>query len=112
MENLGIHTEPSRLQMLSKPLVFDLGEYSTITIDTFQNSTGEFVFRVKCVDNVVNEWNEYFATLSLALARVAVLTGILETESYDTGNQVLFKDSPDVFADKAYRFISDSVSGF
>lgn len=110
MENIGIHTEPAKAQLLSEPITFDLGRECQITIDTFVNAENESVYRVKWIDYIANEWNEYFASLSLAFARVAVLSACLEFEMSNDENEKLgFRNDPSVFADQAHRFIDGQV---
>ena len=110
MENIGIHTEPTKAQLLSEPITFDLGRECQITIDAFVNAENESVYRVKWIDYIANEWNEYFASISLAFARVAVLSACLEFEIANDENEKLgFRNDPSVFSDHAHRFINGQV---
>ena len=110
MENIGIHTEPAKAQVLSKPIIFDLGQECRITIDTFVNADREILYRVKWIDYIANEWNEYFASLALAFARVSVLSACIEFEMANDGDEKLgFRNGSSVFAEQAYRFIDGQV---
>jgi hypothetical protein len=65
---------------------------------------------VKWIDYVANDWSEYFGSLSLAFARVAVLSACIEFEMSNDENEKLgFRNDPSVFADQAYRFINGQV---
>ena len=64
MENIGIHTEPAKAQLLSEPITFDLGRECQITIDAFVNADKESVYRVKWIDYIANEWNEYYCAVN------------------------------------------------
>lgn len=109
MERLGIHTEPAKAQLLANPIKFDLAGNTGVTIDSFTNAQGEIVYRVQWVDYVVNEWNEYYATLSLALARVAVLTACVEEEVENQNATLAFVNGSETFSQHAYNFINGEV---
>lgn len=109
MERLGIHTEPVKAQLLTTPIKFDLAGKSGVTIDSFANAEGEAVYRLQWTDYVVNEWNEFYATLSLALARVAVLSACIEEDLKNEDSTLLFKNDSETFANHAYNFINNEV---
>jgi hypothetical protein len=108
VERLGIHTEPIKAQAVSAPIKFDLFGQAGVTIDPFTNAEGEVIYRLQWNDYVVNEWNEYYATLSLALARVAVLSACIE-EEVKNDTTIMFKSDSSTFADHAYQFINNQV---
>ena len=108
MERLGIHTESVKAQIVTAPIKFDLAGQVGVTIDSFTNAEGEVIYRLQWTDYVVNEWNEFYATLSIALARVAVLSACVEEDLKNT-DKVLFKFDSDTFATHAYNFISNEV---
>jgi len=109
MENIGIHTESNKASVITAPIKFDLSGQCFITVDYFTNTANEAVYRVQTTDYVINEWNEYFATLSLALMRVATLTACIEFEVNHEGESLAFVNDPSVFADHAHRFINEQV---
>lgn len=110
MESIGIHTEANTAKVMTAPIKFDLGGQCGITIDSFTNASGENVYRVLWTDYVANDWSEYFATLSLALTRVAVLSACVEEDlKTDTSLSLMFKFESSAFADHAYRFINEQV---
>jgi len=109
MDNIGIHTEPQVASVIKAPIKFDLAGECGITVDSFINADGESVYRLKTIDYVANEWNEYFGSLSLALMRVATLTAIIESDKkHETS--LSFKHDSTVFADKAYAFIDGELA--
>lgn len=109
MENIGIHTEPQVATVIEAPIKFDLAGECGIIVDSFINSNGESVYRLQTTDYVANEWNEYYASLSLALMRVATLTAIVESDKkHETS--LSFKNDSTLFADKAYAFIEGQVA--
>jgi hypothetical protein len=108
VERLGIHTESAKAQLLTTPIKFDLAGKSGVTIDSFANAEGEAIYRLQWTDYVVNEWNEFYATLSLALARVAVLSACIE-EDLKNEETLFFKSDSETFANHAYNFISNEV---
>jgi len=82
---------------------FDLNNEAEITVQSYGNS-----FIVSCGDYVANEWSEDYPTLSLALARVAVLVKCGEVGFNASG----FKNTRDVFVNVAGEFLNDSVVVF
>jgi hypothetical protein len=56
----------------------------------------------------VNEWNEFYATLSIALARRSVLSACVEEDLKNT-DKLFFKCDSETFATHAYNFISNEV---
>ena len=110
MEKIGIHTEAIKARLVSAPIKFDLGGQVEVSVDSFANANGEVIYRLQWNDYLVNEWNEYYATLSLALARVAVLSACVEEDlKNDTSLSLSFKFDSSTFADHAYQFISNEV---
>lgn len=109
MERLGIHTEPIKAQVATDPIKFDLAGQAGVTIDSFANAGGEVIYRLQWTDYVVNEWNEFYATLSLALARVAVLSACIEEDLRNEDSTLLFKNDSETFANHAYHFINNEV---
>jgi hypothetical protein len=95
VERLGIHTESAKAQLLTTPIKFDLAGKSGVTIDSFANAEGEAIYRL--------QW-----TLSLALARVAVLSACIE-EDLKNEETLFFKSDSETFANHAYNFISNEV---
>ena len=64
---------------------FDLFGECGVEITEFVSSKGDKAYAVYWNDYMVNEWTEYFPTLSIALARVAVLAEAVESgETYAT----------------------------
>jgi len=82
---------------------FDLNNEAEITVERYGNS-----FIVSCGDYVANEWSEDYPTLSLALARVAVLVKCGEVGFNDSG----FNNKRDEFVNVAGEFLNDSVVVF
>lgn len=109
MERLGIHTESVKVQAITSPIEFDLAGQAGVKIDSFTNADGEAVYRLHWTDYVVNEWSEFYATLSLALARVAVLSACVE-EDLKNDEVLSFKNDSATFAIHAYDFINKETN--
>jgi hypothetical protein len=108
MNLIGNHTEANAVKMLVAPIKIDLAGKSGVAIDAFTNAQSENVYRLQWTDYVINEWNEYYATLPLALARVAVLSACIETDDADD-LPLLFKHDSTTFALQASKFINGQV---
>lgn len=63
---------------MNDKISFDLFGECGVEITEFTSLNGEKAYAVYWNDYVVNEWTEYFPTLSVALARVAVLAECVE----------------------------------
>lgn len=68
-ESLGSHNDI---------ISFDLFGECGVEITEFVSRSGEKAYAVYWNDYVANEWTEYFPTLAIALARVAVLAECVE----------------------------------
>lgn len=108
MEALDLHTKPATEKLLSASIKFDLGGETGITIDSFTNSEGKTIYRLSWTDYVANECNEFYATLSLALARLAVLTACIEQSTEE--DVTILKNTSESFAFHAYQFINNQVN--
>jgi hypothetical protein len=62
----------------TETISFDLFGECGVEITEFISNKGEKAYAVYWNDYMVNEWTEYFPTLSIALARVAVLAEAVE----------------------------------
>ena len=72
---------------MTDTISFDLFEEAGVEITEFISSKGEKAYAVYWNDYVANEWTEYFPTLAIALARVAVLAEAIERdETYATNS--------------------------
>ena len=110
MENKGIHTQPAEVAVISEPIKFDLGSNTCgVKIDTFTNADGEAVYRVLWTDYAVNEWNEYYSSLAVALMRVAMLTATVEHELAELDATLSFTNDSTTFAHNAQMFIQGEV---
>ena len=81
---------------------FDLFGECGVEISEFVSNKGEKVYAVYWNDYMVNEWTEYFPTLAIALARVAVLAECVE-------NGDVYASSSLDFTFSASRFIGKQI---
>jgi hypothetical protein len=61
------------------------------------------VYRLAWTDNVANEWEEYYPTIALANARLALLLKSVENDS-------LFSTTPEQFAKEFERLALDNLT--
>jgi hypothetical protein len=75
---------------MNNTISFDLLGECGVEIAEFTSINGEKAYTVHWNDYVVNEWTEYFPTLAIALARVAVLAECVEHDKTYASNALEF----------------------
>ena len=69
-----------RRKVVMEKISLDLFGECGVEISEFFSRTGEKSYKLTWTDYVVNEWTEYYPSVSLALARVSVLSECLEDD--------------------------------
>lgn len=90
--------------MTQQKIEFSLGEKAHIFIEEFTNKQGDNVFRLRWTDYVVNTWTEFYPTLAIALARVALLS-----QCVDESEAELFAEDSTTFTYTATKFLTEGV---
>ena len=87
---------------MKKILDVDLFGKAGARINLLNEDTDSPTYELRWTDYVINEWYEEYTELSLAIARLAVLTECV-------GNEGNFASLNDRFAENAINFLFDEV---